>query len=146
MVSFLLHMIIFMCNEEEYNWRRKSVNICIKDKWKFGGSRVLTNKLMMVFRNFFFNSEKLFYMQFGLNKIYSIEEVMMHTWHVLLMPGQRKDSLVGSFLVYGRLQTSNFWEEEKVVKAEGSNSGSPIYGCGPQVGNLHSVFLCHISC
>lgn len=76
-------MIIFMCNEEEYNWRRKSINICIKDKWKFGGSRVLTNKLVMVFRIFFFNSEKLFYMQFGLTKIYSIEEVMMHVLHVL---------------------------------------------------------------
>lgn len=58
----------------------------------------------MVLRTFFFNGEKFFYMQFDLTKMYSIEKVVMHIWCVLLMPGQRKDSLGGSFLIYGRLQ------------------------------------------
>lgn len=37
------------------------------------------NKLVMVCRTFyFFSSEKFFYVQFGLNKMYSIVEEMMH--------------------------------------------------------------------
>lgn len=37
--------------------------------------------------------------------------------------------------------SSNLWEEERIFKAEGSNSGSLIYGYGTQVSNLHSQFL-----
>ena len=32
-----------MCNEEEDNWRRKSISISIGDKWNVGVNRVLTN-------------------------------------------------------------------------------------------------------
>ena len=51
-------------------------------------SKQSSYKLMIFFP---FNNEKFFCMQFGLTKIYSIEEVMMHIWHVPLMPRQRKD-------------------------------------------------------
>lgn len=62
----------------------------------------------------------------------------MHIWYVLLMTGQRKDSLGDGFFFYGN---SNFRDKEKVAEAEGSNSGSPIYGCGHQIGNLHPIIL-----
>lgn len=135
MVLFSLYMLIFMCNEEEDNWRRKSISISIGDKWNVGVNRVLTNWWF-----FFFNNEKFFCMQFGLTKMFSIEEVMMHICHVPLMPRQRKDSSCEIVSCLWHIANKQFWGK-RVVKAEGSNGGSLVYGCGPHVGNLHSIFL-----
>lgn len=99
--------------------KKVCLNICFMDQWKFGRSKVLTNKLLMVFRTFFFfNSDKFFFMQFGLTKMYSIVEEMVHSWCVLLKPWQRKGSRWGFFPPSNlwQIAMSNFWEEKSGLK------------------------------
>lgn len=105
--------------------KKVCLNICFMDQWKFGRSKVLTNKLLMVFRTFFFfNSDKFFFMQFGLTKMYSIVEEMVHSWCVLLKPWQRKGSRWGFFPPLKSLADCNeqFLGRKKWFKAEGSKA------------------------